>query len=126
MVLTVQSLPENIYLLKVTNKSTRKRCEMCSKLTLKTPERRQWTYFTPFCSGFIVYFEQVNVSWVITWYSSRKQISTIPKTEWKWRAKLVDHKTLFLLFWFGASYTVRAFKNYRADYLCGICVIWFF
>ena len=31
--------PANVYLLKVNNRSTRKRCEICSKLTIKTPER---------------------------------------------------------------------------------------
>ena len=38
-------LPENlaaIYLLKVNNKNTIKRREMCSKLTTKTTEQRQW------------------------------------------------------------------------------------
>ena len=30
-----------IYLLKVNNKNTRTKCEICSKLTIKTPERRQ-------------------------------------------------------------------------------------
>ena len=33
--------PDNIYVLKVNNRNTRKRCEICSKLTIKTPERRQ-------------------------------------------------------------------------------------
>ena len=33
--------PVDIYLLKVNNRSTRTRCEICSKLTIKTPERRQ-------------------------------------------------------------------------------------
>ena len=35
------SLPANSYLFKVNNKNTRKRCEICLKLTMKTPERRQ-------------------------------------------------------------------------------------
>ena len=35
------SYPAGIYLLKVNNKNTRARCEICSKLTIKTPERRQ-------------------------------------------------------------------------------------
>ena len=30
------------HLLKVNNKNTRKRFEICSKLTIKTPERRRW------------------------------------------------------------------------------------
>ena len=34
-------IPTNIYLLKVNNGNTRKMCEMCSKLTIKTPERGQ-------------------------------------------------------------------------------------
>ena len=33
--------PANIYLLKLNNKNARKRCEICSKLIIKTLERRQ-------------------------------------------------------------------------------------
>ena len=35
-------------LLKVNNRNTRTRCEICSKLTIKTPERRQWRRFGVF------------------------------------------------------------------------------
>ena len=46
----------NVYLFKVTNKNTRKRCEIYSKLTIKTPERRQRRY-----SGvFMVNFEYIS------------------------------------------------------------------
>ena len=34
------TIPAGIYLLKVNNRNTRTRCEICSKLTIKTPERR--------------------------------------------------------------------------------------
>ena len=34
------SCPAGIYLLKVSNRNTRTRCEICSKLTIKAPERR--------------------------------------------------------------------------------------
>ena len=34
------AFPAGIYLLKVNNRNTRTRCEICSKLTIKTPERR--------------------------------------------------------------------------------------
>ena len=34
--------PAGIYLLKVNNRNTRTRCEICSKLTMKTPEQRHW------------------------------------------------------------------------------------
>ena len=60
---------------KVNNRNTRTRCEICSKLTINMPERRQWR-----CSGIfivnvehislcsnvsIVNFEQINAAWVI-------------------------------------------------------------
>ena len=32
-------IPAGIYMLKVNNRNTRTRCEICSKLTIKTPER---------------------------------------------------------------------------------------
>ena len=34
--------PVSIYLFKVITKNTRKRCEICSKFTIKTPELRHW------------------------------------------------------------------------------------
>ena len=50
------SQPAFIYLLKVDNRNTRTRCEICSKLTIKIPERRQWRR-----SGvFIVNFEHIS------------------------------------------------------------------
>ena len=46
----------SIYLLKLSNRNTRARCEICSKLTIKTPERHQWHR-----SGvFIVNFEHIS------------------------------------------------------------------
>ena len=69
------SFPANIYLFKFNIRNTARRCKICSKLTIKTLERRQWhrssvfycqlwTYFTPFTSIFIADLEEVNVSWV--------------------------------------------------------------
>ena len=41
--------PAGIYLLKVNNRNTRTRCKICSKLTIKTPKRRQQIiYFRSF------------------------------------------------------------------------------
>ena len=45
-----------IYLLKVINRNTKTRCEICSKLEIKTPERRQWR--RP--GVFIVNFEHIS------------------------------------------------------------------
>ena len=48
--------PAGIYLLKVSNRSTRKRCRIYSKLPIKTQERRHWRH-----SGvFIVNFEHIS------------------------------------------------------------------
>ena len=38
----VCSYPAGIYLLKVNIRNTRTKCEICTKLTIKIPERRQW------------------------------------------------------------------------------------
>ena len=35
------NVPDKTYLFKVKDKDTRKRCEICLKLTIKTPKRRQ-------------------------------------------------------------------------------------
>ena len=53
-------IPANIYLLKVNNRITRKRCEICSKLTIGTPERRNMSLFF---SVSVIDFEHVSVSW---------------------------------------------------------------
>ena len=63
--------PAGNYMFKVDNKNTRTRCEICSKLTIKTPEQR-WHRSDVFIvnfehisqiSVFIVNFGQANVSW---------------------------------------------------------------
>ena len=64
--------PASTYLFKVNNRNTRTMCEICSKLTIKTTERRQfwclycelWTYFTLCSTVSFVNFEQINAGWV--------------------------------------------------------------
>ena len=47
--------PAGNYLFKINNSNTRTKCEICSELTVKTPERRRWRH-----SGvFIVKFEHI-------------------------------------------------------------------
>ena len=41
-----------IYLLKVNNRNTRASCEICSQLTIKTPERRHWRRSGVFTANF--------------------------------------------------------------------------
>ena len=42
-VIYMTKFPANIYLFKFNSRDTRKSCEICSKLTIKTPEGRQWS-----------------------------------------------------------------------------------
>ena len=51
----IRHIPIGIYLLKVNDRNTRKRFEICSKLTKKTPERCHWRR----CGVFIVNFEHI-------------------------------------------------------------------
>ena len=51
--LNINAYQANIYLFKVSNRSTRKRCEIFSNLTIKTPERRRSVVF-------IVNFENIS------------------------------------------------------------------
>ena len=51
-------IPVGIYLLRVNTRNTWTRCEICSKLTITTPDRRQWRR-----SGvFIVNFEHLHTN----------------------------------------------------------------
>ena len=58
-------LPADIYLFKITNRSTRKWYKLSSKLKIKTPERRQWHRSSVFIIGtvFTVLFEHTVVSY---------------------------------------------------------------
>ena len=75
---TITSIfPADYYLFKVNNRNTTTRCEICSKLTIKKPERRHsvnvilvsllltlniFNTLTPCSSVSIVKFEQVNTT----------------------------------------------------------------
>ena len=47
--ISFKASPAGIYLLKVNNRNTRTRCEICSKLTIKTPERRLASFWCLYC-----------------------------------------------------------------------------
>ena len=49
--------PENIYLLKVSNRNSRTWCEVYSTSTIKTPKRRHWSYFVVF----VINLEQISL-----------------------------------------------------------------
>ena len=66
----VKIIPARNYMFKVNNRNTRTRCEICSKLTIKTLERRvlvslllTLNIFQTLFYSFCVSFEQVIVGW---------------------------------------------------------------
>ena len=79
----LDATPAGICLLKVNNKNIRTRCVICSKLTVKTPERRHW-YIVNFqhisSSSFIVNFEHI-AGW---------NIGNVPKKDWITRQDAPD------------------------------------
>ena len=61
--------PAGNYTFKVNNRKTRTKCDICSKLTIKTQsvfhKPISQTYFTPPSSVFIVKFKNINADWVV-------------------------------------------------------------
>ena len=57
--------PANIRLFKVNGRNTRKRCEICSKLTIKTVERCSGVFIVDFENIAIVNYKQISVCWAI-------------------------------------------------------------
>ena len=47
-----KSFQENKYIFKINNKNARKKCKICSKLTIKTLERHRWLRFGDFIVSF--------------------------------------------------------------------------
>ena len=63
-VMSWRALQVGNYFFKVNSRNTRTRCEICSKLTIKTPERRQWHQLRHF-GIFIFNFEHISLSVVM-------------------------------------------------------------
>ena len=102
-------IPANIYVFKVNNRNTRTRCEIYSKLTIKTPKTsfccfysKLWTYSTPFSSVSIVDFEQVNVSWdnySVVKFSKQSCSTVLTNTFSEWFHKKNHRKILWWCKW---------------------------
>ena len=87
--------PAGFYLFKVNNRNTRTRCEICSKLTIKIPERRRR------CSGiFIINFEHIShlvlVFLLLTWKCNCRLGSLHPTLFTSKTASGALHHSLFL------------------------------
>ena len=55
--------PTGNYMFKVNKRNTRTMCEICSELTIKTPELLTLSKFHPCSCASIVKFEQLNAGW---------------------------------------------------------------
>ena len=72
----VQPFPAGIYVLNVNNRNTRTRCEKCSKLTIKTPERSPWRQ----SDVFIVNFEHIShLVLFFLWLTLNMPLTIFPK-----------------------------------------------
>ena len=67
--------PASTCLFKVNNRNIRKRCEICSKLTIKTPERRHWRFAMCFASYTPIYNHEENLNLLATRYSKHLLIA---------------------------------------------------
>ena len=82
-------------------------CEICSEITIKTPERRQWRR-----SGvFIVNFEQVNADW------ETKQREALT---WCCKVELITlNRNLIKIYcYFGYTFQVTIFREGTSYFVC--------
>ena len=101
--------PAGNYMFNVSNRKTRTRCEICSKLTIKTQERRLalfwclycwlWTFFTPCSSVSVVNLEQVNADW-----AGRGIFRTLPNNLDGRFCKSIFAKSAFIDNWQDSKY----------------------
>ena len=84
-------IPAGIYLLKVNNRNTRTRCEICLKLTIKIPERRQTTV-----SASSVWRHKLPISSYVKYNKSRNFTGSC--SFWK------NLKNILVVFWFHRFY----------------------
>ena len=94
-------LPANIYLFKVCNRSSRKSCEICSKSTIKTPERRHWRRF----GVFIVNFEHISHLFLLLLLLTLNNYML---------ARLFSHISVFLNVNFNYEENFEKTKNYQS------------
>ena len=59
-----QLFPDDIYLFKIKNRNLRKKCEICSKVTMKTPKRCRSGVLNVNSGTYIVDFEQINTGYI--------------------------------------------------------------
>ena len=94
----VTNTPAGIYLLKVNKRNTRTRCEICSKLTIKTPERHRWLNVlsnnsTNFClASLFPFFSQC---YLIIHFPSKRKFTNFLFL-WKYEERFLVQNNSFL------------------------------
>ena len=93
--------PASMYLFKVNIRNTRKRCDICSKLTIKPPERRYylWTGKCLMGNSFIIYKALMKSFWNYVLFSLKNQLFShekywINKFVAAWELKRYISKTI--------------------------------
>ena len=98
------SSPADNYMFKVNNRNTRTRCEICSKLTIKTSERRHWRHSGVFIvnvghiSNFVLVFLLLTLSrWILAGRFQEHNKDSIKYLWLRFYSKNCKHKFKLLL-----------------------------
>ena len=120
--------PVDIYLLKVNNINSRAGCEICSKLTIKTPERQQWRRFGSFLLSLNIFHffssaSTVNFEHLIaTGCGSFK--TNIKLTHFR---PMLSFYTPWKVLWCSQEYKMKTFTGnglYRSKYTMIFSIAW--
>ena len=94
--------PDNIYMFKITNRNTKKRCEIYSKLTVKIPEQRRGIGFDFYCFS----RSELSLAMVILFFSFSEGLSKIKRPLFKIDRLYYKNFITFAQF---VLYTIRTF-----------------
>ena len=115
--------PGSIYLLEVNNRNTRTRWEICSKLTIKIPERRQWwnsgvfnvnfehilQLILVFLLSILLNFEHVNASW--DQLKSNKVVQLPSQSKFNINHKINPSKAVSVVFKFKSNISLSHYRT---------------
>ena len=90
-----QQNPAHSYLFEVNNKNSRKRCEICSKLTIKTPELRHWRHSVVFIVNISIFRNFFLCFYCWLWASKCELRIAITECIWRrFKSRMNSYKQL--------------------------------
>ena len=106
--------PVDIYSFGISNRNTRTRCLICSKLITKQPERRQWrffivnlwTYLTSCSSVSMLNSEHVIASWI------KEIITSLEQCSYCFSCLNVDFERMNIGYFCNGSYFAKIVSDY--------------